>query len=352
MQTAKDNGKRFDGIGGLKFAAIIFMFLWHSPVPKPPIDMGGRLCEFFFVVSGFLFYVSNHRKTNDVTVKSVAEYMRRKVVQMWPVHFVGFIAALLLIPVNEWFLPKTLINGLLNLTLTQSWVNNQYVFWGFNGVSWYLSSLLFSYMFGFVFLKLMQNVKHSWGLFVVVFGIRYAFEAIPFHIPGLFWGANIHISPIARSLEFVLGMITASLFLGIKTARSKQIPFMLSSVLEVSALAGTALLLVWAEGKWLRATYAPLFCVLTFCFAFDNGILSRFFSLKPIRWLSGFQLEIYLFHVLVFQWIKYMHPLSIQMLIDIGVLVAAIAVYRLILKRPLEKLVDVSTKWIADLKNI
>ena len=350
MQTAKDGRKKFDGIGGLKFAAIIFMFLWHSPVPKPPIDMGGRLCEFFFVVSGFLFCISRFRSADTVTLGSVVEYMRKKIVQMWPVHLVGFVAGLLLLPVGDWFLPKTLVNAFLNLTLLQSWVNSQYVFWGFNGVSWYLSSLMFAYVFGFLFLKLMRRVRHRWILYAVVFAVRYAFEAIPIHVPDLFWNVSVHISPIARALEFALGMLTADLFMKIDAASAKPMPRVLGSVLELGSLAGSVLIMLWAHQKWLRASYVPMFCVLTLCFAFDRGILSGFFSLKPIRWLSKFQLEIYLFHVLTFNWITYRYPLPKQMLIYSAVLISAVVVYRLLLKRPLEKLVDVCTKRILHSK--
>lgn len=97
----EDNKKQgrafhFKGIAGLKIIAAIMMFLWHSPVQQPAVDLGARLCEFFFVTSGFLFAISNIPKADALSPSFVSGYMRRKLVQMWPVHFVGFLAAVFL----------------------------------------------------------------------------------------------------------------------------------------------------------------------------------------------------------------------------------------------------------------
>ena len=55
----RPDGKRTGSIGslnGLKAAAMILVFWWHSPMNKPDSpDLGLRMCEIFFVLSGFLF---------------------------------------------------------------------------------------------------------------------------------------------------------------------------------------------------------------------------------------------------------------------------------------------------------
>lgn len=342
MGTAIEKHHTFKGIAGLKVIAALFMFLWHSPITHPPVDLGARLCEFFFVTSGFLFAISNIPKSDSLSFPTAVSYMHRKLVHMWPVHFVGFVAAVFLLPRDTLFLPQTLINAILNLTLLQSWVNSEYVFFGFNGVSWYLSSLLFCYLFGFFLLYLMRKGKQLYHvfLFAVVFIIRYALEAIPVYYPGQFWTINAHVSPLVRALEFGLGMITASFFLTFPATLKNRITFVVSTLLEISSLVMIVVILIQMEGRWLRAAYVIPFCILIACFAFDGGLISKLFAVKPIQWLSNFQLEIYMLHQLCFRYVEYRYPLPVQMAIYTCALIMAIFVYRAFLQKILEQILS------------
>lgn len=50
-----DSGhERIGSFVGLKAIALILVFMWHSKVPRPEMDIGARACEFLFLCSGFL----------------------------------------------------------------------------------------------------------------------------------------------------------------------------------------------------------------------------------------------------------------------------------------------------------
>lgn len=49
--------QRIGSLAGLKVIALLLLFWWHSPIPNPNVDIGARVCEFFFVVSGFWFHI-------------------------------------------------------------------------------------------------------------------------------------------------------------------------------------------------------------------------------------------------------------------------------------------------------
>lgn len=203
-----------------------------------------------------------------------------------------------------------------------------------------MSSLLFAYLVGFLLLYVMRkgNWKNHAVLFAVIFAIRYALEAIPTYYPEELWTINAHVSPLIRSLEFGLGMITASFFLTLSATFKNRITFPVSTLLEVSSLVMIVVILIQMEGQWIRAAYVIPFCILILCFAFDNGLISKFLGIKPIQKLSKYQLEIYMFHQMCIRYIEYRYPLPMQMMLYVGALILAIFVYRTLLRKPLEQM--------------
>lgn len=308
--------------------------------------MGARLCEFFFVASGFLFYISNSKRSDTNSFPNALHYVRKKVVALYPAHLYGFVAALLRQLLEQPLSVDMLINALLNLGLVQAWVNNENVFFGYNGVSWYISALIFCYFMGFALLNPLRDKNKAFTLLWLIFAIRYGLEAIPIAYPGLFWSINPHASPLVRVCEFWLGMVAASFFLQIQAKFQDKISFWFGSLLECGSLLLLIYLLITREGLWLRGAYIIPFCIFVLCFAFDKGVLSAFLSIKPIQWISKYQLEIYLFHVLVFRWVEYRYPLAIQMPIYIGALAAAIFVYRMFIREPVANWVNNKTEKI------
>jgi peptidoglycan/LPS O-acetylase OafA/YrhL len=345
------NHKRIHSIAGLKAVSIWLIFWWHSWLTNPPCDLGARCCEFFFAASGFLVWISHKSKEKPCTWKASAAYVKTKLISIWPIHFLAFCLCLCIMPPAEILTLSTLLRGLINLLLFQSWIDIEQIFFSFNGPSWFLSSLLFCYFVTPVLLRFIRRRRKIWLIFPVVFLIRYAIEEIQFRYPNMYSDFNIHVSPVLRMMEFFLGMMAGSVwdYLREKYALYKNrfnqaFPFIGFSLLEVGLLFLTAYLFVVRQNGWGRAIFALWFCFIILVFAFDEGIISQIMALKPFTWFSSIQFEFYIFHIPIINLVaKYIEPHGFS-----GRALAAIAfvstvvlskLYRMVIKKPSEKLV-------------
>lgn len=43
-----------NSLTGIKVIALLLLFVHHSSLPKLPFELGSRMCELLFVISGFL----------------------------------------------------------------------------------------------------------------------------------------------------------------------------------------------------------------------------------------------------------------------------------------------------------
>ncbi len=353
---------RIHSLSGLKVIAIWLIFWWHSWLTNPPYDLGARCCEFFFVASGFLVYYS-YKEASSCTWKDSFDAVLRKLVVMWPMHFLAFMVCLLLLGREQIFSLSTLVCGILNLLLLQSWFDYEQVFFSFNGPSWFLSSLLFCYFMAPVLLRLIKKKKKAFVYFIIAFAIRYTIEELQFSYPNTYMNFNIHVSPVIRLFEFFFGMLTACLWSMVIEFISKRLDslnpyviFVSASVCEVAALFLTYHFMLTKQNTWGRHIFSLWFCVLIFFFAFDAGIISKLLSIKLIRWFAGIQFEFYIFHIPVIKLVnKYIEPhiteATVLASLSFVIIILLSCLYKYVLKRPSEdtmkKALEKCSKWIC-----
>lgn len=354
---------RIHSLSGLKVIAIWLIFWWHSWLNNPPCDLGARCCEFFFVASGFLVYYS-HKDTSSCTWKASFNAVLRKLTVMWPMHFLAFLICLLLLGREQIFSLSTLVCGILNLSLLQSWFNYEQVFFSFNGPSWFLSSLLFCYFMAPVLLRLIKKKKKAFVYFILAFAIRYTIEELEFYHPDTYMNLNIHVSPIIRLFEFFFGMLTACIWSMAMEFISKKLDslnphiiFAVASVCEAAVLFLTYYFMLTKQNAWGRHIFSLWFCVLIFFFAFDAGIISRLLSLKPLRWFAGIQFEFYIFHIPVLKLVsRYIEPhittSAVLAGISFAIIILLSCLYKYVLKNPSEsimkKILEKCSKYICE----
>lgn len=354
---------RIHSLSGLKVIAIWLIFWWHSWLNNPPCDLGARCCEFFFAASGFLVYYS-HKDTSSCTWKDSFNAVLRKLAVMWPMHFLAFMICLLLLGREQIFSLSTLVCGILNLSLLQSWFNYEQVFFSFNGPSWFLSSLLFCYFMAPVLLRLIKKKKKAFIYFILAFAIRYTIEELEFYHPDTYMNFNIHVSPIIRLFEFFFGMLTACIWSMAMEFISKKLDslnphiiFAAASVCEAAVLFLTYYFMLTKQNTWGRHIFSLWFCVLIFFFAFDAGIISRLLSLKPLRWFAGIQFEFYIFHIPVLKLVsRYIEPhittAAVLAGISFAIIILLSCLYKYVLKRPSEsimkKILNKCSKYICE----
>ena len=168
-------------------------------------DYGQNVVSFFFVISGFclMYRWRPETFTSKYPLKIYQSLLRKRLLKIWPLHFFTLLLCIL-----SYFLIGTPLAGyignikgtLLSVFLLHDWIPghpNYRQAW--NGVSWFLSALLFCYIFYplvFNYIKLFaRNVKPIYYVVAFLLMIVGLEKVVDF----------IYFSPVMRFLEFVLG---------------------------------------------------------------------------------------------------------------------------------------------------
>ena len=132
--------RKLKSLQGLRALATIGIFLFHSGL----LLEGTFPVTFFFMLSGFMMYYTKHELNGFKDFASWNKgYVWKKIKQFYPLHFITFVMACFIGRVWLRPLKDTIISGVLNLLLINSFVPEYALV--FNGVSWYLGITLFLY---------------------------------------------------------------------------------------------------------------------------------------------------------------------------------------------------------------
>ena len=289
---------RINSIMGLKVISMIMIFYWHSTLPNPDADLGARACEFFFVASGFLTAYNRYDKLNDATWKNSFKYVLQKIKSFWPLHFICYLLALFFVPI-KFNAQKTFVISIINLSFLQAWSSSRDIVFSFNGVTWFLSALIFCYFLTAPLLKSLKT-KHLPLLFLGVLSLRFLLEFGKVNYPELFENYTIHVSPIVRVLEYWLGILMVPVYIKVKKYMALKRPnIYLYSILEAAIFLLCTVLIFTMENIFLKVWFVLIFCVLIFVFSFDYGYISKFFGNKVFKFLSSVQFEFFMIHQVI-----------------------------------------------------
>ncbi len=202
--------KKITSLDGLKAIAMIFLFYWHSPLPKPSADLGARLCEILFVISGFLVAYNYIDENFPATLEQSYSYTSKKFKRIWPIHFFAFALVAVNTAITDpevLFSKKTIVSAVVNLSLLQAWSTD---FFSFNGATWFISALLFCYFSSPALLYVIRKYN-SKVLLVLAILIRIVLEKASVDEISV-WTFNYHVSPVIRCIEFFIGMNLVPLY--------------------------------------------------------------------------------------------------------------------------------------------
>ena len=106
---------------------------------------------------------------------------------------------------------------------------------------------------------------------------------------------NVHVSPLIRVFDFLLGMIIAKIF----TRKSARVyPPWIMSIIEIFGLTGIMLLDHFAGVALPKTVFVCLISILVYCFSLNSGIVSKILSSKLFGVFGTIQLEFYLLHAM------------------------------------------------------
>ncbi|MGO5205017.1 acyltransferase family protein [Parolsenella catena] len=304
-----NNLRRIHSLDGLKLVMVLCIVWWHC-MPRVVFgyslpDLGARCCEVFFLVSGFLEGY-RHGLNYKFTFEELWLKAKSKLKRIYPEH-AFFLVLSILVGVTsgkEWAVlsDSNVISAICNALLIQAWIPSFAM--QFNGLSWFLSSLFFCYLLtplvAYIALKAKRPVG-VWHLLVATMACRVLLEAECAKHPDIYSMVNIHENPLVRLLEYSFAYYLALVYrgrLGADTC-SKKVSF-LWSVVECVAIGFALYCVVEFNGAWPRWMYTLVFSGVVVIVAGERGILSSLLGCKPMRYLSVYQMQIYISHAVFY----------------------------------------------------
>jgi peptidoglycan/LPS O-acetylase OafA/YrhL len=249
-------------------------------------------------------------------------FLAARAARLFPAHVLTLVyAALVLYPDSasvETFVP--------NLLLVQAFIPDSHWYYSYNGVAWSISAEWFFYLaFPFLIRGWAKTFWWKWIAAIILAGAMIALAGpIISAMPGADALGVVYINPLARVLEFVLGMVACLAFRCWQDAGNRLLSEPTATRAELLCVLVAALSLRWpplaelakalnADPNlilWLKYSGgAYVFPSAILLFAFGRGAVSRFLCSRPMVLLGEISFSVYLIHQLSFKtYMRYVQP--------------------------------------------
>ena len=260
------------------------------------------IVDSFFILTGFFMF-------NTVTYKNITtmQFMKRKIIRLWPVYFFSFIAFFVLSKFKV--CSFNLYDDILNLLFLQC--SGHKLSLGDSGYSWYISSLFWVSLFYFYLLRNFQKKNAR-----LIIGIMTFFSYILL-IHKFDGGVGAHISPpllelfvpgILRALGGIgLGYFIGEIFDNLKNIKSEDLNIYKRISIFITELIITLFLLYNYLIKKVynnSLLYILAFGVLLLLLALQIGKYSQMLNWKVFEYIGRYSYSIYIMHQPVFLTLK------------------------------------------------
>lgn len=265
-------------LSSLRFILIVMIFLHHCNLYQG----GGDLAVTgFFILSGFLI-TCGYGKRIDTSSFSYRQYILRRVFRIVPLHWLCLCVSVLLIWHAGMLKTVSLSDFAVNMFLLQSYVPSLHIYYSFNSLSWFLSSL---FLFYILFPYLYRKRSYAWLLFV-------AYAILIFVVPQKYTMWTFYICPLVRLADCLLGM-----YLAILCERKIQSHTYTSDYIVVLLITFQIIIsqMIPIEISLHACVYWPLY-VLIFVLVGTKQDSRGFLSNNYLSTLGSYVFEIYLVH--------------------------------------------------------
>ena len=295
-------GGHFFIVDILRIIGTLDIFLFHSYFVAPsswPFIQGSWGVDLFLVVSGFTANIAYAQK--DISVK---KFFWSRVQKFYPLYlFTTMLGLLEMIIVAGLPVLTSIAKMPVHLLFLQTIVPVATT--AFNGAAWYLSSLIWVSVLWFVFKEKFNKIGVlviTISLFsVTILLINYGFE---FSYKEWF----LYHSPIARFLDFLIGVGAGVIATSCKTENLQSSSFRIISIVLF------CIGIVAVTQKWIPDMIFDL--VVAFVLLCHTNNQGRMVNISKHRFLqlaSAYSFYFYMFHYLILMFAKYflvMHNLE------------------------------------------
>lgn len=293
----------------LRFLAFCLVYLWHAEAWGFAFFPGGYgascAVSFFIMLSGLVTGYAHFDDEITCTPRAIGRYMRRKIGKIYPLYIFTMLVAVSYSEIPGFVarhefgaLREPLIKLLRNALMIQSWFSADY--FSFNGVGWFVSTILFLYLLTLPMLALAHRIGRSRrpvaGYSACIAGLALSAVAYCWLTRNTKLEYTQYVLPVARMWEYGIGISLGCLTRRIAPRlRERRWLFTLA---EAAALA-----------LWIAAPYLPMplwhvrivhwllpNMLLLAVFSQGRGFLSRLFRARPLAALGNLSFECFLLH--------------------------------------------------------
>ena len=257
--------------------------------------LGAMGVQIFFAISGYLIACRHGDKVFGNVWRDGISYAWQKIKKFYPLHVITFGFFFLDSLHNNAAISK--FEVILNLTLTKAW--HHVFFSDFNGVSWFLSAILFIYLLVPATVNFCAKLKTPQLLTLLgaIFFIRIISESMGYR--EFFCGAAekyfyLYPNPIYRYTDFLFGFIVARILNG-KNFES----FLPTSAMQIFLLSiyviGCIFFNAYTQYCWFPSIFLIL-AVLFIYFISRRGIMDYLLGNWLPVYLGNISFELFLLH--------------------------------------------------------
>ncbi|WP_457310956.1 acyltransferase family protein [Sphingomonas sp. UYAg733] len=306
--------------------------------------------DFFFLLSGFVIWLSWGEKFRDVGFAAMPGFLHKRIARIWPLHLfmLGCAVGLALLFTATGRLDEAdypLRELPLHIALVQNWGFTGQLSW--NDPSWSISTELGAYLlFPLLTLAIDWRRVPSWAVLAAIMSLIVLLHATMARGGAPTLGTDIPRFGLIRCvIEFAAGTAICALWV-----RWKARP---GTPATISAMIALVIALLWAAGMPETLAVPALFAALLLALALTSGIRRNPLDNGALHYLGEISYATYLGHFLLFVVFKLalvddpraVPPILVALFLLL-VLGSSVALYHLV-ERPAQKWVN-SIKLLPD----
>lgn len=338
--------RRISTLQSLRFFAFLSIFCLHMQIKFFFNAAWG--VSFFIILSGFLY---GYKYCNtDYKFTNIKDFTITRIKKFYPLHIIMLIAT---IPLSEIFVDISrndylgmmswLKKLIINIILLQDYFSKDY--YSFNGVSWFLSLVVFLTIFTIPLMAIIIQIGKSYNGITKLIFVMIGIVALDY-IYVLYMKNNsldiikywLYIFPPSRIPEYLCGLIVGYII----RKREDTINIKNYTILEISSIAMLLIVLQFLDvdvalSRGIIWIIPNIFLISIF--SLEKGKISKIFSNKLFVFMGNISFEMFIIHQVIIRYCTTVVQINSSELIKLYV-----AIYAFILTVIISNFVNSSIK--------
>ena len=255
----------------------------------------------FFVLSGFCYALGYGSKVTSAQF-NYRSFVKSRLVKFYPLHWITLLLAIPISIYSALGWKNILVLG-ANALLVQSWIPISTVYYSYNGVSWFLSDMVFLVAV-FPFLsRLLDSGSRRW-LFIIPAVAVYG--ALCIWTPSDLRNTILYVNPVVRLCDFAVGILAGMWYLRLKdnvsVTESVQRHKVLLRIVSAASLLVLLFMSVFIPEQYTLMAFMfwPAAVLMLICISLNPGGL---LSAPLLQRLGQISFPFYMIHQLVIRYL-------------------------------------------------